>query len=55
MKFGNGTYRRGGHFRRASICEACARLMLQDVHEGQMQTNRWSVRGLRREWKIEES
>lgn len=55
MKFGNGTYRRAGHWREASICEECAKLLLQDVQPGQQQTKRWSVRGLRNAWKIKEN
>jgi hypothetical protein len=51
-RFGNGTYKRGGHWREGSICEDCARSLLVGVHEGQRSTDRWSIRGLQRAWKI---
>lgn len=44
---GGGTYRRGGRFYWSSICEPCARSLLDGVGEGQSSVSRWSVRGLR--------
>lgn len=54
MRFGGGTYKRAGYWRRAMICKPCATELWHSTPEGQLQTHRWSVRGLRTAWNIQE-
>lgn len=51
MKWGGEAYKVGGHWRQASICQPCAAGLLENV-SNQTKADLWSVRGLRKAWKL---
>lgn len=54
MRWGNGTAKRKGHWRRAKICRPCADTVLKQGEPGFFDAHYWGPRTVRKAWGIKE-